>query len=245
MRHLLSCRAKMMVGFLLVGPTGTPPAFAAPLDASAICGTANEEMSQELKGNLEAKAQTFARLGTAELQGAVSDAKKTIEVGKNRSDAARELHFLNHASCMLIIQDDHLSTDEKLKRINELRVLTNVSSSNTPADLPAKFSETDATRVSAFDFQTPPQEIKPGFRKWTRVAPDTWVQLYPDGTKDFEYKVARINLYDCDGTVVSSKIDNDFQAFFPDKDCQTKQFMFRRLSQGNKWHSYVPIDHMK
>jgi hypothetical protein len=105
--------------------------------------------------------------------------------------------------------------------------------------------ETAATRVRAFEFKTPPQEIKPGFRKWTRVAPDVWEQLYPDGTKELEYTIKRINLYDCDGTVVGPKTDPDFQTFFPDKNCQTKQFMFRRLSQGTAWHSYVPIDRME
>jgi hypothetical protein len=90
-------------------------------------------------------------------------------------------------------------------------------------DLPAKSSETAATRVRAFEFQTSPQEIKPGFRKWTKLAPDTWEQLYPDGTKDIEHIIKRINLNDCDGTVVSPKNDLDFQAFFSDKNCQTRR----------------------
>ncbi len=112
-------------------------------------------------------------------------------------------------------------------------------------DLRAASTETDATRVNAFELQTPPQEIKPGFRKWTRVAPDVWEQLYPDGTKEYMYKIARINLYHCDGTIVSPKFDPNFQGFFPDKTCQIKEFMFRRLSDGKTWHSYVPIDHME
>jgi hypothetical protein len=112
-------------------------------------------------------------------------------------------------------------------------------------DLPAIFPETPATRVRAFEFQTPPQEVKPGFRKWTRVASDVWEQLYPDGTKQLTYTIKRINLNDCDGTVVSPKEEPDFQAFFPDKTCRKKEFMFRRLSQGKTWHSYVPINHME
>jgi hypothetical protein len=235
----------LLAWFLLLGLSVTTSAFAAPLDAIAICGTANEEMSQELKGNLQGQAQTIAKLGTAELHGAVSSAKKEIEFGKNRSDATRELHYLRHASCMLIILDDKLSTDEKLRRIRSLSVLTNDQSSDVPDDIPAKFAETSATRVSAFQFQTPPQEVKPGFRKWRRVTPDEWEQLYPDGTKEYSYRVARIHLYDCDGTIVSSKFEPDFQAFFPDKNCETREFMFRRLSQGKVWHSYVHIDRME
>ncbi len=114
-----------------------------------------------------------------------------------------------------------------------------------PTDTPPASPETDATRVHSFDFQTPPGEFKSGIRKWTRVAPGVWEQLYPDGAKSYSYVVKRISLYDCDGTVVSPREEPDFQSFFPDKNCQTKQFMFRRLSQGNTWHSYVPIDHME
>jgi hypothetical protein len=112
-------------------------------------------------------------------------------------------------------------------------------------DSPPSFPETDATRVSAFEFQTPPQEIKAGFRKWSKLAPGVWEELYPDGTKGISYTVKRIHLGDCDGTVASSKEDHDFQVFFPDKNCETKEFMFRRLSQRTTWHSYVPIDHMQ
>jgi hypothetical protein len=112
-------------------------------------------------------------------------------------------------------------------------------------DLPAFLPETDTTRVRAFEFETPPQEFKAGLRKWARVAPDKWEQLYPDGTKDFEYTIKRIHLNDCDGTVVGKNEEPDFQVFFPDKNCQTKQFMFRRLSQGTVWRSYVPITHME
>lgn len=96
-------------------------ANAAPLDARAVCGTPSEEISQETKGTLEGKAQTLARLGTAELQGAASIVKKEIEVRESRSDAARELHYLNYISCVLIYQDTHLTTDEKLRRIDVLR----------------------------------------------------------------------------------------------------------------------------
>jgi hypothetical protein len=116
---------------------------------------------------------------------------------------------------------------------------------SNPNDTPARSQETDATRVHSFDFETSAAEVKPGLRKWNRIAPDVWEQLYPDGTKSFNYRVKRISLFDCDGTVVSPKDDPDFQSFFPDKNCETKQFMFRRLSQGTAWHSYVPIDHME
>ena len=63
-------------------------------DARAMCGTPHEQVSQDMKGNLEGKAQTLARVGSTELQGAISIAKREIEIGTNRSDAERELHYL-------------------------------------------------------------------------------------------------------------------------------------------------------
>lgn len=113
------------------------------------------------------------------------------------------------------------------------------------SDIPASYAETDATRVRSFQFETPQTEIKPGRRKWVRIAPEVWEETYPDGTKHLSYVVKRIRIEDCDGTVVSGKLDKDFQGFFPDKNCDEKEFMFRRLSQGNQWHSYVQIDAIK
>jgi hypothetical protein len=114
-----------------------------------------------------------------------------------------------------------------------------------PGDTPPTSPETDSTRVHSFEFQSPPTEVNPGLRKWTKIAPDVWEQDYPDGTKNYNYKVKRISLFDCDGTVVSPKEDPDFQQFFPDKGCDVMTFMFRRLSQGNTWHAYVPINHVE
>jgi tetratricopeptide (TPR) repeat protein len=140
MRHPLSFRAKSNVAssavcrpsrswLLLAGVIGATPAFAAPLDTRVVRGTPNEEVSQEMKGNLEGKAQTFARIGTADLQGAVSNAKKEIEVRENRSDAARELHYLDYISCVIIYQDDRLSTDDKLERIDKIKHALNPNTS--------------------------------------------------------------------------------------------------------------------
>jgi hypothetical protein len=129
--------------FPFYDPIGISTAVAAALDARTVCGTPNEEVSQETKGNLEGKAQTLARIGTAELQGAVSNVKREIEVRENRGDAARELHYLNYISCVLIYQDDHLSTDDKLKRINVIRErLKPGQTGPEPPEPPAKPSVT-------------------------------------------------------------------------------------------------------
>ena len=103
----------------------------------------------------------------------------------------------------------------------------------------------DATRTHSFEFTTPPTEVKAGLRQWTRVAPDVWEQVYPDGTKEYSYTLKRIHLDSCDGTIVVNKNDLDFQAYVPDRNCDDREFMFRRLSQGPGWRRYVPIDAMK
>jgi hypothetical protein len=125
---------KGFVSLVIYSLVGTTPLFAQqPLDPRAVCGTASEEVSGEIKGSLTGKAQTFARIGTVELEGEASRAKRDIEIRENRSDAARELHYLNYISCMLIYQDKTLSTDEKLKRIAVLQTALTPSVSEPPA----------------------------------------------------------------------------------------------------------------
>jgi hypothetical protein len=102
------------------------------MDVAAVCGTSVEEVSEDIKGKLTAKAQTFLRLGQAQLSGEAERAKTYVEVRSNRSDAARELHFLYHISCVLIYQDSNFSTDEKLKKIDELRKELKPSTADAP-----------------------------------------------------------------------------------------------------------------
>ena len=108
-------------------------------------------------------------------------------------------------------------------------------------DLSAVFQETDASRVGAFTICTPPSEVKAGFRNWTRVAPDRWLEEYPDGTKVYMRVIKRINFAACDGAVVSPIFDDSFQVYFPDNGCPWKEFLFRRLPNV-VWNSYVSIE---
>jgi hypothetical protein len=112
---------------------------------------------------------------------------------------------------------------------------------NRHLDNRAEYPETNETRVHSFEFQTPPQEVDPGLRRWTRISPDEWEEKKPDGSTNLQRVVKRIRLYGCDGTMVNAITDPNFQLFFPDQNCQTKQFMFRRKSQGTTWHGYAPI----
>jgi outer membrane protein OmpA-like peptidoglycan-associated protein len=95
--------------------------LAAPLDARGVCGTYNEEVSEKTKEAIGTKAREVTSVGTDDLQAAAETAKRDIEIGKNRSDAERELHYLNYISCIIIYQDAHFTTDQKLERINALR----------------------------------------------------------------------------------------------------------------------------
>jgi hypothetical protein len=110
-----------------------------------ICGSPSEMESEQVKGNLEGKAQTLARIGQAELQGEAARIRSEITVGSNRSDAARELHYLNYLSCVAIFSDKSLSTDEKLARIRALRAGLYPSA----AMLPPQFNTPTPTRPVA------------------------------------------------------------------------------------------------
>jgi hypothetical protein len=85
-----------------------------------VCGPPGEQISTTEKGNLDAKARTLFKIGSAEMQGTAEQIKSEILVNPNRSDAARQLFYLKRISCILVYQDATLSTDEKLKRVQGL-----------------------------------------------------------------------------------------------------------------------------
>jgi hypothetical protein len=91
------------------------------LDPAQVCGPPDETLDQHIKADLQGTAQTLAKIGSAQLQGNVDIQRQRIIVGKDRSDALRELHYLNSISCNLIISDQTVSTDDKLARISVLR----------------------------------------------------------------------------------------------------------------------------
>lgn len=91
-----------------------------PMPVGEVCGPPSEQISTTEKGNLDAKARTLFKIGSAEMQGAAEQIKSEIMVNPDRSDAARQLFYLKRVSCVLVYQDATLSTDEKLKRIQAL-----------------------------------------------------------------------------------------------------------------------------
>jgi hypothetical protein len=114
--------------------------------------------------------------------------------------------------------------------------------STAPApDLPATASETAATRLNSFVLHTPSGEFKAGIRRWARVATDRWQQEYPDGTKQVNLTVKRINFRGCNGTVVYDPIANpNLQTFLPDRGCINMMFFFRQSPAAN-WSPYVQM----
>ena len=88
--------------------------------AEQACGPPYEKVSTSEKGKLDAQAQTLLKIGSGELQGAAEKARTEITINANRSDASRQLFYLNHLACILIYEDKSLSLDEKLKRIQAL-----------------------------------------------------------------------------------------------------------------------------
>jgi hypothetical protein len=112
-------------------------------------------------------------------------------------------------------------------------------------DAPATAPENAATKLSSFIFFTPPNEYKAGSRKWTRIAPDRWQQEYPDGTKQVNLILKRINFRSCNGSVVYDPITSpNFQAFLPDKGCLNMMFFFRQ-TPTDSWTAYVQMTDVK
>lgn len=102
------------------------------MPTAQVCGPPVENVSTTEKVNLDAKAQTLFRVGLVDLQGVAEKTKNEIMIGANRSDAARLLLYLKRVSCVLIYEDNALSTDEKLKRMEALASSLKLSGNNYP-----------------------------------------------------------------------------------------------------------------
>jgi hypothetical protein len=110
-----------LISLILLNNCFGSSANARDLDPQETCGSPNEEIGEDLKGKLDAKAQTLARLGSAQLAGEIQKTRKEIMVRENRSDASRFIQYLIVVSCQVIVSDDKLTTDEKLSRIATLK----------------------------------------------------------------------------------------------------------------------------
>jgi hypothetical protein len=84
---------------VLLSAIGLPSFAQNALDPVKVCGPPDETITENVKGDLKGTAQTLAKLGTIELQGNVEKQRNRIIIGKERSDALRELHYLNSVSC--------------------------------------------------------------------------------------------------------------------------------------------------
>ncbi|TDG28957.1 hypothetical protein [Paracraurococcus ruber] len=160
--------------------------------AREVCGSTSESFTQQEKGNLDARAQTIARIGAAEITGAAERTRTEVVFGANRSDAARHLQYLTIVSCVLIFSDTRLTTDEKLARIRALSTIL-----NRPVEEPSDPLPINPRRPA-------PANSPQGFNaigKW---------QIVTDNGNVFDFRIDR-----CDGRFVgrlahvSSNIEGD------------------------------------
>lgn len=106
-----------------------------------------------------------------------------------------------------------------------------------PSDIyiygPLAQPETEATRVTAFDYRTPPGEIDPGLRRFRRQAGGAWHVTYPSGHVDKGAKIrVRAIVEGCAGTVIGKDAEPEFAVFIPDKGCPGMMARWRRGEGG-------------
>src|SRR3954451_23693643 len=75
-----------------------------PMPVEQVCGPPGEEISTAAKGNLDLQAQTLAKIGSVQLQGAAEKVQREVMIRANRSDAARQLFYMKRISCIIIYQ---------------------------------------------------------------------------------------------------------------------------------------------
>jgi hypothetical protein len=92
-----------------------------------LCGSPPEfkstsEEIENLKGELQGKAQILSRfVGDAGLSGKVENERKSIYQSADKVSAAQQDAYLSYIFCVLIMDDNKLSTQEKLKAVNEFK----------------------------------------------------------------------------------------------------------------------------
>jgi hypothetical protein len=93
----------------------------------SICGKPPEweiksQNTEKLKGDLQGKAQLLTKyLGSAELSGQIQTERQTIYQNSEQPEARRQDAYLAYMFCVLIMDDRTLSTNDKIKAINEFK----------------------------------------------------------------------------------------------------------------------------
>lgn len=104
--------------------------------------------------------------------------------------------------------------------------------------------ESAATRVVAFNYRTPPQEVAPGLRRFKRDADGTWSNTYPNGHVDRGARErARALIGGCPGSVIGKNDEPEFAVFIPDKGCPGMMAKWRR--GVGAWNILGPMENVR
>jgi hypothetical protein len=126
----LGMTTRMRKKLLVMSAAASSIFFAAPGDLHAqdsLCGPAPSlptslENGESIKGQLQGQADLLSKLvGKAELSGQVEAARKQLYQNSDQFFAAQKDAYLSYLFCLLITQDNSLSTEQKLKALNTFK----------------------------------------------------------------------------------------------------------------------------
>jgi hypothetical protein len=86
-----------------------------------ICGSPAETISEATKAHLRQTVPSIVNAPSTNIEEAAKTIRTEIYVNSSRSDVARELHYFNYLSCVVIFSDRNMTADERLVRIKTLR----------------------------------------------------------------------------------------------------------------------------
>jgi hypothetical protein len=105
-------------------------------------------------------------------------------------------------------------------------------------------TETDSSRLNSFTWQSAPNEVNAGIRKWSRRADGQFVEAYPSGHTQVMQTRARILLDGCAGTVVGPADEPNFAIFLPDRGCKGMVARWQR-GRGTHWNVLSAMENVR
>ena len=104
----------------------------------------------------------------------------------------------------------------------------------------SKGLELESKMPTSYYFEYP-FEPQPGKRLWKRVDPETWHEVYPDGSTSVFKVQGHANVSDTEGTIVLSS-DGGLKAFIPDLGSQVMHHWYINTARGDThWNDLAPM----